>query len=225
VSQPPQQDLYPEVLREDVRPYLPRHARSVLDVGCGPGGFGKTLRSVLGPDARVVGVEAVPSQAAVARTGHGYDEVVDGYFPEALGDRSERFDLVCYNDVLEHVVDPWDLLRQTRSWLDEGGAVIALIPSIQFAPAVWALLKGRWDYTDTGTLDRTHLRFFTRATMVEMFEQAGYRVLQVEGVNPYAGSWPHDPPGPRKLAKRFIPRLMGDFRYMHFMVHAEPVRP
>src|SRR3954469_21773658 len=97
VSQPPQQDLYPEVLREDVRPYLPRDARSVLDVGCGPGGFGKTLRSVLGPDARIVGVEAVPSQAAVAREGHGYDEVVDGYFPEALGDRPERFNLVCYN--------------------------------------------------------------------------------------------------------------------------------
>ena len=225
VNQPPQQDLYPEVAREDARPFIPRGARSVLDVGCGPGGFGPTLRSVLGPDARLVGVEAVRSQAAVAREGHGYDEVVDGYFPQALGDRSELFDLVCFNDVLEHTVDPWALLRETRHWVSERGTVMALIPSIQYAPTVWALLRGRWDYTDTGTLDRTHLRFFTRATMVEMFEQAGYQVLRVEGVNPYAGSWPTDPPGPRRLAKRVIPRLMRDFRYMHFLVQAEPIRP
>jgi len=222
VTQPPQQDLYPEVAREDVRPFIPRDARSALDVGCGPGGFGSTLRSVLGPDARLVAVEAVASQAAAARERHGYDEVVEGYFPEALGGRDERFDLICFNDVLEHVIDPWSLLRATREWVAPGGHVLASIPNIQFAPIVWRLARGRWDYVDIGTLDRTHLRFFTRATMIEMFEQNGYRVLSCKGSNAIDDVW-RSQPGARGLVKRALLPFLGDSRYIHFVVLAEPV--
>ncbi len=222
MSQPPQQDLYPEVSREDVRPFIPRGAGSVLDVGCGPGGFGPTVRSVLGPTARLVGVEAVLTQASIARAGHGYDEVVDGYFPEALGDRSERFDLICFNDVLEHVVDPWSLLRATREWIAPSGHVLAAIPSIQFAPVVWRLVRGRWDYVDVGTLDRTHLRFFTRATMLEMFEQNGYRVVSCEGTNPIDDAWRALPFSARRLAKTALLPFLGDARFIHFVVLAEP---
>jgi 2-polyprenyl-3-methyl-5-hydroxy-6-metoxy-1,4-benzoquinol methylase len=211
------------VSREDVRPFLPRNAASVLDVGCGPGGFGPTVRSVLGPEARLVGVEAVPSQAAIARADHGYDEVVDGYFPGALGDREERFDVVCFNDVLEHVVDPWGLLRETREWVAPGGHVLAAIPSIQFAPIVWRLIRGRWDYLDAGTLDRTHLRFFTRATMVEMFDGSGYRVVSCEGANAIDDAWRAEPRSLRKLGKTALLPLLGDSRYVHFVVLAEPV--
>jgi hypothetical protein len=66
----------------------------------------------LGPAARLVGVEPVPSQAARARVGHGFDEVIEGYFPDAMAGRSEDFDLICYIDVLEHVIDPWALLAK-----------------------------------------------------------------------------------------------------------------
>jgi 2-polyprenyl-3-methyl-5-hydroxy-6-metoxy-1,4-benzoquinol methylase len=222
VSRPPQQDLYPEVSRDDVRPFVPRDARSVLDVGCGPGGFGPTVRSILGADVRLVGVEAVPGQAARARDHHGYDEVVDGYFPEALGGRSERFDLICFNDVLEHIVDPWSLVRLTRDWVEPGGHVLAAIPSIQFAPIVWQLARGRWDYRDAGTLDRTHLRFFTRATMVEMFEQSGYRVVSCEGANPVDDAWRSEPWSGRRLVKTAMLPLLGDSRFVHFVVLAQP---
>ncbi len=221
--QPPQQDLYPEVSREDVRPFIPPGAGSVLDVGCGPGGFGPTVRSVLGRDVRLVGIEAVPSQAAAARVDHGYDEVVDGYFPEALRDHPERFDLVCFNDVLEHIIDPWSLLRATRGWVAPGGHVLAAIPSIQFAPIVWRLARGRWDYRDAGTLDRTHLRFFTKATMVEMFEQTGYRVVSCEGANAIDHAWQSEPLSARRLLKTALLPLLGDSRFVHFVVLAEPV--
>ncbi len=222
MSQPPQQDLYPEDSRGELRPFIPRRARSVLDVGCGPGGFGVTLRSVLGPEARLVGIDAVPSQAAVARAGHGYDEVVDGYFPEALGLQTEQFDLVCFNDVLEHMVDPWRLLASAREWVAPGGHVLAAIPSIQFAPVVLQLIRGRWDYHDAGTLDRTHLRFFTRATMIEMFEQAGYRVTRCQGVNDVAAEWLSDPRHVRRVAKRLVVPLLRDARYMQFVIVAQP---
>src|SRR3954454_8288039 len=88
----PQQSVYPEGPREDVASYIPDDVGSVLDVGCGKGGFGRTLRSTLGAHVRLVGVEARPDQASIARIDHGYDEVLCGYFPEALADRDEKYD-------------------------------------------------------------------------------------------------------------------------------------
>jgi 2-polyprenyl-3-methyl-5-hydroxy-6-metoxy-1,4-benzoquinol methylase len=224
MSHPPQQDLYRDDPRLELLPMIPRDARSVLDVGCGAGGFGPTLRSALGPEARLVGVEPVPSQATRARVGHGFDEVLDGYVPDALRGRSDSFDLVCYVDVLEHVVDPWGLLGETREWLTPGGRVLAAIPNIQFAPVMWQLLRGRWDYADWGTLDRTHLRFFTRATMIEMFENAGYRVTHCSGTNSVEGTWATDPNRVKRLLKRGLLPLLRDSRFLHFVIVAEPQR-
>jgi 2-polyprenyl-3-methyl-5-hydroxy-6-metoxy-1,4-benzoquinol methylase len=221
MSHPPQQDLYPDVARDDVSPSIPTSARSALDIGCSRGGFGPTLRRALGPDAYIVGVEPVSTQASLAREGHGFDEVVDGYFPDALAGRSDRFDLISFNDVLEHVIDPWQMLRDTALWLNPGGKVLAAIPSIQFAPIVWRLIRGRWDYLDYGTLDRTHLRFFTRATMVEMFEETGYRVLECRGANGVDATWPAEPRLVRRLAKKALLPFLGDSRYIHFVILAE----
>ncbi|WP_076261469.1 class I SAM-dependent methyltransferase [Intrasporangium flavum] len=223
--QPPQQDVYVDNARLDVAPFVPPGARTVLDVGCGAGGFGVTLRRVLGPDARVVGIEAVPSQAAAAREGHGFDEVVEGYFPDALEGRTERFDAVFFNDVLEHLVDPWSVLRQVPPLLTDSGVVVAAIPSIQYAPVVLKLLRGRWDYVDQGTLDRTHLRFFTRATMVEMFRDCGYDVLSCEGANTMGRRWAASDSALLRAAARVVPIPFGDMAFVHFVVVARPRRP
>lgn len=219
---PPQQDVYVEIPRDDVAPFIPEEAQSVADIGCGPGGFGPSLRKRLGHTARLVGVEAVPQQAARARDGHGFDEVIDGYFPEALAGRQERFDVLVFNDVLEHLVDPWTALRDAQAFLNPRGRVVAAIPNIQFAPVVWKLIRGRWDYADQGTLDRTHLRFFTKATMVEMFGQCGFEVQTCVGTN----SWGRDLRASRRPWRRLtglvLPRLMRDARFVHFIIVATP---
>ena len=220
MSHPPQHDVYGFDLREDVAPFLPTTARSALDVGCARGGFGRTLRSVLGPDARLVGVEAIDEVAAAARAAGDFDEVLAGYFPAALGD--QRFDLVTFNDVLEHMLDPWQALRDCRDHLTPGGRVVASIPSIQYAPVLWQLAKGRWDYTDSGTLDRTHVRFFTRATMVDMFEQTGYAVEQCTGIASVMQRWSTDPVAPRRWLKRGLANALGDRQYLQFVVVARP---
>ena len=213
VTELPQQDVYHDNPRLDVAPFIPAGARSALEVGCGKGGFGVTLRNALGDEARIVGVEPVPAQAAIARTGHGFDEVVDGYFPQAL-DAGETFDLVCFNDVLEHVVDPWATLAAARQLLNPGGHVVAAIPSIQYAPVTVDLLRGHWDYTDDGTLDRTHVRFFTRRTMVELFEGAGLHVRTCRGVNSvYDERWSR-----RSPLRRAWTAVMPDSEWLHFVV-------
>jgi 2-polyprenyl-3-methyl-5-hydroxy-6-metoxy-1,4-benzoquinol methylase len=214
------QGAYGEHRRTEVLPFVPRSATSILDVGCGTGGFGVSLRSQLAPSARIVGIEAVADQAQHARARAVYDEVLDGYFPQDLGEGPGRFDLIVFNDVLEHMLDPWSVLRRSRDLLVPGGQVVASIPSIQYAPVVWRLLRGRWDYTDEGTLDRTHVRFFTRRTMVEMFEQAGYDIETCAGVNGVRDVWAGDRSVARRRVKLLVRPLLGDAQFLQFVVVA-----
>lgn len=230
MTQPPQQDVYGLNPRPEVARVVPLTTRNALDVGCGLGGFAVTLREVLGPDVRLVGVEAVPQNAEAARH-QGFDEVIAGYFPEALHGRHERFDLVSFNDVLEHVVDPWEMLRQTKAFLSETGLVVAAIPNIQYAPVVLDLLNGRWEYADTGILDKTHLRFFTRAGSAALFEESGYEVLSCSGAN---SVWGHDwapesvahlSPLRRKatsVARGLVTRMRPESAFLHYVVQARP---
>ena len=110
--------------------------------------------------------------------------MVPGYFPEAMDSLDERFDCVVLNDVLEHMVDPGSALVAARRFVAPGGYVVASIPNIRYFPVVHQLVfKDRWDYADWGVLDRTHLRFFTVSTMIEMFERAGYQVARTHGIN------------------------------------------
>jgi len=217
MDQLPQQDIYLESARSDVAPFIPVTARSALDVGCGRGGFGRTLRATLGPSARIVGIEPVPAQAALARS-TGFDEVFDGYFPDALGGRDERFDLISFNDVIEHILDPWAMLDQVHDRLNPGGHVLAAIPSIRYFPVLAKLVGGRWDYADGGTLDRTHVRFFTKATMIEMFERAGFEVETVKGANPvFSMRRLHTPLRPLR-------HLLGSTQWMHYVILARSTR-
>lgn len=214
----PQQAIYDHNVRGDVAVHIPTAARSVLDVGCSRGGFGSSIRSRLGPSARLVGIEAVPSQAEAARASGFFDEVITGYFPQAMPTPHERFDLLSFNDVLEHMLEPEDVLRQVHTYLNPGGHVLATIPNVQYAPVVYRLMRGRWDYTDTGVLDRTHVRFFTRATMVEMFERAGYVVLECNGINSVARHWQHNPL--RRAITQAAAHLLGDAQWLQFAVLA-----
>lgn len=224
MERPAQQDAYHVNHRLDVLPYAPRDVSSVLDVGCAAGGFCESLRRVLAPGARVVGVEAVATAAADARAAGAFDEVIDGYFPEALAGRDDTFDLVVFLDVLEHMLDPGEALDAAHERLAPGGRVLASIPNIGYAPVVADLVRGRWDYTDTGVLDRTHVRFFTAATMRELFTAHGYAVQTCAGINDVAEVWNSDPLLPRRWVQKAMRRALGSAAYMQFVIVARSER-
>lgn len=227
MSEFPQQDLYLDDPRADVAPFVPAGCTSALDVGCGRGGFGRTLRTALGEEARIVGIDPVPTNVANASVNHGFDHVYEGSFPAQLPGGERDFDLITFIDVLEHLFDPWAALRATQELLTDRGKVLALIPSIQVWDVVVPLLRGRWDYADTGTLDRTHIRFFTKATMLDMFDEAGFEVLSCTGVN---SRRPPIRPIRRNINLtwfrdlHWLPRVIPDSQWLHFALVGRPRR-
>ena len=171
-----------DIARSELVGFVPASARRLLDVGCSNGRYAEEL-ALHRPDIELWGVEPDPVTAAVARP--HFHTLVEGAFPDAAAELPQAaFDVVTFNDVLEHLLEPEDAIRAVEPLLTKGGRVVASIPNVRHRAVIWPLLwRGRWDYEDTGLLDRTHLRFFTRDTMVEMFERVGWRVETVCGVN------------------------------------------
>lgn len=163
--------------RRELLRFVPAAATTILDVGCHQGMFGHTIKQRW-PDKVVVGIEPAVEPAAVAAG--RLDEVIEGTWPDAVpADR--RFDCVFFNDVLEHILDPWAALGAAHRHLNPGGRVVASIPNVRYLPVVLDLARhGNWTYRDEGVLDRTHLRFFTKRTIVELFDGEGFAVESIE---------------------------------------------
>ena len=151
---------------------VPAGAR-VLDVGCATGYLAARLRP---RGCTVVGFERDPGSAAAAEA--HCDHVIAGDI-ESHADRARiagPFDVVLLGDVLEHLVDPWDTLRFTRTLLSDSGVVVTSIPNVASWPVRLSVVRGSFDYADVGPFDRTHLRFFTRATAHELVRIAGFEI-------------------------------------------------
>lgn len=156
----------PRLLRE-----LPR-GLNVLDVGCGSGVHGAELKRIFGH--RIVGVDLSESsiRKAQARLEEAY--IADVTQPELYPFFPNRkFDLIVFSDVLEHLNDPLDVLMRHYQLLAPGGRVLISLPNIAIWNVRLELLAGRFEYQDTGTLDRTHVRFFTRRTFGAFTAEAG----------------------------------------------------
>jgi methionine biosynthesis protein MetW len=145
----------------------------VLDVGCG---FATTSQHIAERGNRVTGIESSAEAVAVAR--QRVTEVIHADLQQldALGDR--RFDVIIFADVLEHLAWPIGVLRGYLDLLKDSGSVIVSLPNVGLWSVRLNLLLGRFRYEETGVLDHTHLRFFTRRTAREMIEQAGLKVVR-----------------------------------------------
>jgi 2-polyprenyl-3-methyl-5-hydroxy-6-metoxy-1,4-benzoquinol methylase len=145
----------------------------VLDVGCAGGRVARHLRE---KGCIVTGIERDPVLAEKAR--RYCAEVIEGDVedPEVLGRADGLFDYVVLSDILEHLVWPEHLLVALRGRLSQTGRVLAAIPNVLVWHTRKEFLLGRFEYQDSGTLDRTHLRFFTPKTARQLALASGYRV-------------------------------------------------
>jgi SAM-dependent methyltransferase len=167
--------FYYDQSRPEVAELVPAQCHRVLEVGCAAGQLGRLLKAC---GHHVTGVELVPEVAEAAREHLDHvvtaDAETDG-FPFA----PDSFDCIVFADVLEHLIDPWRVLREAVEVLSPVGCVIASIPNVQNIDVLWRLLRGRWDYRERGITDFGHLRFFTLRTIRGLFEQAKLEVVYV----------------------------------------------
>jgi methionine biosynthesis protein MetW len=166
--------------RQDILRLIPEGVTRVLDVGCSVGTLGQAIRERDG--AEVVGVEVDEDMAAQARgrldAVHVAD-VEDATLIGRLGDTP--FDCIVLADLLEHLVDPWTVLRRFTERLAPNGVVVASLPNIRHYTTIRTLLfQGYWPYRDRGIHDRTHLRFFTLRNVHELFDSAGLKITKVD---------------------------------------------
>jgi len=168
--------------RPEMLALVPVGAGRILDVGCGAGTFGVGLQERL-PKARIFGVELFPEVAAKAPD--CYEKVFVGDVDSVMKTLPDAtYDLIVFNDLLEHLVDPRICLRECQRLLAPGGKILSSIPNMRFWPALSDLIfQADWKYRDAGVMDETHLRFFTQKSIRRMFDECGYDVELMQGIN------------------------------------------
>jgi O-antigen biosynthesis protein len=228
---------YYENPRVELLRLFPGAPRRLLDVGCGAGATSAQAK-VLWPRVETVGIELVPEVAARARA--VVDHVIEGS-AETLDLAAVQLgepDGVILADVLEHMVDPWSFLARLRPLLARGATVAASIPNVANLWLIEELAAGRFRYEPSGLLDATHLRFFTRASIAELFERAGYRIEHWDRViDPRVDDLAHHLLLGRSLPRRIAGWVRGrkvvlpgtsasayeDLRTLQFLVIAHPL--
>ncbi len=151
----------------------------VLDVGCDTGRFGKELRAR--KDCIVDGIEMCAG--CIEKAASNLDRVFERRVTGASSfEGLEGYDVVLFMNVLEHLEDPWEVIGGARKVLKPGGSVKVVVPNVAHVSILRRLLAGRFDYTETGSMDRNHLRWFTRKSLGETLKDSGYKEVSVEGV-------------------------------------------
>lgn len=162
----------------DLLALIPPDAKTVLEIGCGEGALCEAYRRV-NPGVEWKGVE-INRDAVLVAESKGI-AIIEYDVTEFATANNPWAECLILGDVLEHLKNPWNVLRKLTYDLKPGAQVLACIPNVQHWTVVRDLLAGKWDYQDSGLLDRTHLRFFTLKSIRELFDQAGLQVHEIIG--------------------------------------------
>jgi len=153
---------------------VPVEAQSILDVGAGPGGVGHAMRE-RGFAGRLVAIEPVAER--IEANARFYDELHACLIEEFRTE--QRFDAIVLADVLEHLHDPWQALRDLRPLLSPSGRLLVQVPNVMHPDFLLNFVCGEAEYVPAGICDITHIRWFNRISITRSIQEAGYAVKMV----------------------------------------------
>ncbi|MBB4844068.1 SAM-dependent methyltransferase [Paucibacter oligotrophus] len=160
----------------DLLALIPAQAKTLIEVGCSTGSLAHAFKTTR-PAAHYLGLELDPLAAEMAaRHCDGMVSLdIEGADESLYRDYADR-DCWIFGDVLEHLRDPWRVLSRIRKIAPAHACIVASVPNVQHWSIQARLAVGEFRYEGTGLLDRTHLRWFTRVTLFELFQAAGWRI-------------------------------------------------
>jgi len=170
-------DFSSDSARVDVCKWIdkkPADKFSILDVGCASGKTLKYLKETF-PKAKLYGIEPDSKLAGMASE---YGDIAIGSVENYLKVPHMKFDYILFSDVLEHLLEPWTVLRDMGAFLKAGGKVLASIPNVEFIAVIISLLRSRFCYGSKGIVNKQHLRFFTLTEIIQMFDACGYTSVE-----------------------------------------------
>jgi 2-polyprenyl-3-methyl-5-hydroxy-6-metoxy-1,4-benzoquinol methylase len=175
---------YHDLVRRDVFDLMPTGTGCLLDVGGGIGATAVALKHQ-GKASRVVVVDIVTEGFLPDVDNSFSGDLNDPKFLAKIATTEGQFDTILCLDVLEHLVDPWTVVRNLHSLLKPGGVIVASLPNMRFWGVSWGLFgRGRFDLTDKGHHDRTHMRWFVRNTAIELLTCSGLQLDEIVGKLP-----------------------------------------
>jgi|SRR5215831_1154842 len=169
MKQTPMHDQY----NADLLAILPKSAGRIVEVGCSSGALAREYKNS-NPDCEYIGIELDPAYAEAAR--RFCNRVLVGNIETMADDVFSTIapsDCWIFGDVLEHLYNPWQVLERLRSHMTANHCIVACIPNMQHWSVQANLMAGALFYQDSGLFDRTHIRWFTRITIIDMFTKAG----------------------------------------------------
>jgi len=151
----------------------------ILEIGAGGGNTLVKIKE-LGIAKQVVGVELIKIENS-NQSNSNIDKFIIGNIENIeLGFEENYFDVILCGDVLEHLLDPWQTVKKLQKYLKRGGIFIASIPNIREKSTLISIIfKGDFKYEDSGILDKTHLRFFCKKNILDLFEKNNLKVISV----------------------------------------------
>ena len=199
-----------------LEPFIPGKIQIVLDVGCSSGQIKFLLKDKMRLNCEIWGVE--PELRSVEIAKQNLDTVFHGFFNHEIDFGGQKFDCIFFNDVLEHMYDPAEALTTAKKLLNEGGEIVASIPQVRFYKIIKQLLLQKdWRYEESGVMDATHIRFFTKKSIIRMFKECGY---EVETIKPICNVLPFNQK--LKYLYRIFEFIIGDIFYTNYAVVAKP---
>ncbi|NLP09663.1 class I SAM-dependent methyltransferase [bacterium] len=196
-------DEYFSSSNQAVAEKIPLRPGRILDIGCAEGALAEQVMREKQPEA-YEGIEILPHIAEKAKTilNRVYVGSAEQVVPELA---PQSYDWIIMADSLEHMVDPWEILRQVARLLKPGGRLILSIPNIRNLNVIIDLfLRGRWTYKPWGIMDQGHLRFFTLSSLQDLLTEQNYQIISCTS-NP-RNRWKRLP---GKAAARVLSWLIG----------------